>query len=295
MDALSHALIAYILFFTAGLSPLIPFVILGAVIIDADIFFPLFSDNIPSLYLFTHGGITHSLSGAIAMSVVSYIALMLVSAAGIIPEGILSGAGIWGFVAILTGSLIHLAIDLAACPGIPLLAPFIDRKYTLGILPGPSILLAIAAVGTLTATFLNIITFSTALTVYAGSVIAYFTVRIAAFLYADLHLTGRKIPSINPLRWLIIRDEENHWKISTYTFGKGTGARTELPKFQETDADDIHTVAHLPEVRRFLFHSYCVAAERIGSILILADPVREKRYVYYPPKFRRVAVSFEKR
>jgi inner membrane protein len=47
-----------------GLTPLLPFAILGAVIMDADIFFSLISDSNPPLYLFTHGGIAHSLAGA---------------------------------------------------------------------------------------------------------------------------------------------------------------------------------------------------------------------------------------
>ncbi len=294
MDALSHALIAYILFSATGFIPLVPFAILGAVILDADIFFPAFSDSVPSLYLFTHGGIAHSIVGAVAMSLLAYLALAIIAIAGIIPGGILIGAGISGYAAILTGSFLHLAIDIMACPGLPLLAPVLDRKYTLGILPGPSILLAAAAVGSISLSVLHVMPFWQALMAYAGIAIAYFVVRIAAFLYADTRLPVRKVPSINPFRWLVIREDNRRYTISTYTFFKGYDTGADFCKCREATARDIDDAAKIPEVRRFLFHSYCVTAERIGSVLILADPVREKGYVYYPPKFKRVAISSER-
>ncbi|MDD1701180.1 MAG: metal-dependent hydrolase, partial [Methanoregula sp.] len=81
MDALSHALIASILFSAQGLTPFIPFAVLGSVIPDADIFFPQISDRDPSLYLFTHGGIAHSIAGAFIMSLLVYGTVVLLAAA----------------------------------------------------------------------------------------------------------------------------------------------------------------------------------------------------------------------
>ena len=69
----------------------------------------------------------------------------------------------FGFAAVLAGALLHLAIDVLACPGIPLLAPVADRKYTMGILPGPSILLACAALGLVLVTVTRLLEFSQAL------------------------------------------------------------------------------------------------------------------------------------
>ena len=45
------------------------------------------------------------------------------------------------FAAVLAGAYLHLGLDSLACPGLPLLAPCSDRKYTVGLLPGPSLLL----------------------------------------------------------------------------------------------------------------------------------------------------------
>ncbi len=97
MDALSHALIVCILFSVTGLTPLLPFAILGAVIMDADIFFSLISDTNPSLYLFTHGGIAHSLAGAPVLSVLAYLAIVLIARAGIIPLNAVAGYGVYVF------------------------------------------------------------------------------------------------------------------------------------------------------------------------------------------------------
>ncbi|HUW86420.1 MAG TPA: metal-dependent hydrolase, partial [Methanoregula sp.] len=100
MDALSHALIASILFSAPGLTPLLPFAILGAVIPDADIFFPGMSDRIPSLYLFTHGGIAHSIAGVFVLSLLVYSTVVLLTAAGIILPGSIAAAEVYGFAAV---------------------------------------------------------------------------------------------------------------------------------------------------------------------------------------------------
>ena len=84
MDSLTHALIAAILAYALGFPQLLPFVVLGAVIIDADILFSLLSRHHPSLYLFIHGGIAHSFAGAVVMAVLAYAGIALVTLTGFI-------------------------------------------------------------------------------------------------------------------------------------------------------------------------------------------------------------------
>ncbi len=139
---------------------LLPFAVLGTVIPDADIFYSFISDKAPSLYLFTHGGISHSLAGAFVLSILSYGVVTSIALIGIIPFSLVAIGGVSGFAAVLTGALLHIAIDVLACPGIPLLAPVSDRKYTIGILPGPSILLAFAALGLVLVTVTRLLEFS---------------------------------------------------------------------------------------------------------------------------------------
>jgi len=62
-------------------------------------------------------------------------------------------------------------------------------------------------------------------------------------------------------------------------------------KFKNTNASDVFAVSQFPEVRRFLFFSYTVTAERNGPVLILADPLREKGVLYYPSKYKRIEVK----
>ena len=293
MDALSHALIVLILFSVTGLTPLLLFAILGAVIMDVDIFFPLISDTNPSLYLFTHGGITHSLAGALVLSVLSCLVTILLASAGIIPLPALEGYGVYGFAAVLCGALSHLAIDVLACPGIPILAPFADRKYTLGILPGPSILLAGAAFGVIAVTVTGLLEFSPALTLYAGIILSYLAVRGGLFLVVSTWLPGRKIPGIHPLRWLTITGDEASFTVKQYTLFRGFSGESVFSRYKNTCTSEVESALRFPEVRRLFFHSYGVTAVRDGSDLILSDPLREKGYLYYPPHYKRVTVKIE--
>jgi inner membrane protein len=293
VDTLSHALIAWILFSVTGLSSLLPFVILGAVIVDVDFFFSFISDSIPSLYLFSHGGIAHSLAGVCLLSVLAYFTIVLIAFAGIISPATLSGYGVYGFAAVLGGALSHLTIDVMACPGIPLLAPFVDRKYTLGILPGPSILVAMAALGLVVVTVTTVLAFPFSLTLYALAVLLYLAVRGGFFLIAFTRLPGRKVPTVNPLRWLAISEKETCCTVQQYSLFHGLNGESVFTKYKDTSAAEVKSALRFPEVRRLFFHSYCVIAERIGSDLILHDPLRESGYLYYPPHHKRVAVTIE--
>ena len=293
MDALSHALIAWILFAAPGLTPLIPFAIVGAVIPDADIIFPGISDSTPTLYLFTHGGITHSITGVFVLSLLVYGVVVLLAAAGIIPADTIAATGVSGFAAVLAGALLHIVIDVAAIPGIPVLAPFTDRKYTLGILPGPSMLLAIAALGLVAVTTLSFLPFSSAIVLYGAMVISYIAVRAGMFLIAGIKLPGRRIPSINPFRWLVIREDESSYLIRYYTLFHWYSDEVVFEKFRNTNARELAAASRFPHVRRFIFFSYIVTAERTGPDLILTDPLREKGYLYYPMKFRRVELKLD--
>ena len=85
---------------------------------DADILFSWISDRIPSLYLFTHGGITHSIVGAVVLSLLAYFTVISLSVAGIISADV-PAPGVYGFAAILAGAFLHIVIDVSAVPGHP--------------------------------------------------------------------------------------------------------------------------------------------------------------------------------
>ena len=273
MDALSHALIVCILFSVTGLTPLLPFAILGAVIMDADIFFSLISDTNPSLYLFTHGGIAHSLAGALVLSVLAYLAIVLIALAGIIPltcSGRIRGVRVCRSPWRVLSPILRLTSWPARASR--WLAPFVDRKYTLGILPGPSILLAGAALGFVAVTVTQVLAFPQALTFYAWIVLLYLAVRGGLFLVACIRLPGRKVPGINPFRWLAISEDDTSWTVRQYILFRGFSRESVFTRYKNTSAAEVKSALRFPEVRRLFFHSYCVTAERIGSVLILSGP-----------------------
>ena len=116
MDSLTHALVAAILAYALGFPQLLPFAVLGTVIIDTDVLFSLISDRQPSLYLFTHGGIVHSLAGAAVLSVIAFAGMNLAVLTGFIDPAVLVRAGAAGFAAVLAGAFLHIGLDLPACP-----------------------------------------------------------------------------------------------------------------------------------------------------------------------------------
>jgi len=293
VDALSHALIAAIILIALGQPAFIPFAVIGAVIPDADIFFSLISDRSPRLYLFTHGGIAHSIAGAVALSVLAFFGIALIRATGYIPDWIFAGYGIAAFLILLSAALLHLFIDFLACPGIPLLAPFSDRKFTSGILPGPSVLVMAASAGTLVLIVAGHVPIIAALALYAAIVVVYLACRTGFFLYVRAMVPGRRVPTINPFRWLVITEDDGTFTVRYYTVFYGFSGGEVIEKFRNTDAREVEPYLDLDDVRRLAFYSWIMTAEKDNATLVFHDPLREKGYVWYPHRFRRVSISIK--
>ncbi|MDD1677414.1 MAG: metal-dependent hydrolase, partial [Methanomicrobiales archaeon] len=136
MDSLSHMLIAWILLQLVNGVYLLPFAILGALIPDMDIFSMVLSKRFPRLYIFTHGGFTHSIVGATITALAIYAGTLIAGVALSVPVWEL---GLAPFLVILAMGFVHLLLDALAYPGIPVLYPFSRTKYTFGVFPGPSI------------------------------------------------------------------------------------------------------------------------------------------------------------
>jgi len=293
VDALSHALIAAIILIAIGQPGFIPFAVIGAVIPDADIFFPFISDRSPRLYLFTHGGIAHSIAGAASLSVLAFFGIALIRATGYMPDWIFAGYGIAAFLIVLSAALLHLLIDFLACPGIPLLAPFSDRKYTSGILPGPSLLVMAASAGTLVLLIAGRVPVIPALVLYAAIVVLYLACRAGSFLYVRAMVPGWRVPTANPFRWLVITEDDAAFTVRYYTVFYGFSGGEVIEKFRNTDASEVEPYLGLPEVRRLRFYSWIMTAERDDAAFVFSDPLRGKGYVWYPHRFRQVVISME--
>lgn len=289
MDALSHALITVIIFLAAGsTSSLIPFAIIGAVIVDADIFFRIISDRIPELYFFTHGGFVHSIPGAVAVSALGTSGILLADLAGAVPAGVISIPLLHAFFTILAGAGVHLGIDALAYPGIPLLYPLSDSKVTFGILPGPSIFLFITTSGILITRALGVVSTPGALAFASAVFILFLVFRTLLFLFARQKMPeGRRVPLPNPLHWIIISENATSFLITRYSLSRGIYGSETFEKYINTDLCEAGKFQALPGVRRMKFHSYITVAEKTGSEFIFSDPLREKGYFLYPPDYKR--------
>lgn len=293
MDSLTHALVAAILAYALGFPQFIPFAVIGAVIIDTDVLFSLISDRHPSLYLFIHGGIAHSLAGAVVMSVLAYTGIALASLAGLFSPAILVRAGPAGFAVVLLGAFLHIAMDLPATPGLPLLAPVSDKKYALFILPGPSIFLMAISLVFLIWMALGVVTLAEGMATYGAIIVLFLLVRFAAFLVSRPALRGTlwAIPQVNPLRWLAIYQSGDAWTARDYRIGLGMTDPARYPKFRNTSQKEVDSCSALPEVKRLRYHSYIVTAEKECDAIIFSDPLRVSGRIFYPPHFRQVSIA----
>jgi inner membrane protein len=281
VDSFTHAFAIAIPLLLAGNAILVPFAVIGAVIPDIDAIFFFVSDDEPSRYIFTHGGITHSIAGAALLSLAVFIALKLLSGISrfgqFFPEGVPLIAG----AAILAGAMLHILLDYLAYPGIPLLWPFSTEKFTLGIFPGPSLPILIVSIALLSLILTGragnghyqayLIIFLTIILIYAG---------IAA--YANTETEGRAIPTMNPAHWITIVETDRSFVVRSYDIMHGPEGETLYHKYTNITPDELAGIAMLPEVRRLYYHSYIVTAERRGGSILLRDPLREEKIFRYP-------------
>ena len=201
---------------------------------------------------------------------------------GLFPHGPAILAPAFVYSAVLAGALIHIGLDSLSVPGLPLLAPFSDLKFTAGFLPGPSLLLMAASLFFLIRMGIMGIDLPAMILPYAVVFTAYLSVRFAAFCIARTALRGkgRAVPTIDPLHWLVIDETPGAWRIGEYRIGTGIGKMETLPKFRLTDRLESMRLFALPEVRRLWFHSYIVTAETIGEEIVFSDPLRESGRVF---------------
>nr|WP_245543612.1 metal-dependent hydrolase [Methanoplanus limicola] len=269
---------------------LVCFGVIGTVLPDMDILMQRFSYTDSRLYIFSHGGITHSIAGSIILSVTGFITICLLQLAGILSLPAEPGFRIFGFGMILGGALLHVTLDYLACPGIPLLYPFSDKKYTLGIFPGPSIFLTIISVVFLVLLITGLITeFADTGGIYTWGII-FFTV-IAFALIKKSFVAGRfrgheAIPTFNPLHWILISDNGKEYTVSRYSITKGVYEESTYKKTDGVGEEDIKGLADDPEMKRLRYYSYLIIFERKDGKVRAYDPLRVSGLIFYPPKFR---------
>ncbi len=289
MDSLTHALVIAIPLSLLGRADLAIYGIMGAVLIDVDVTFGLFSGRDPRLYIFTHGGFTHSFFGAFVVTLFSSVLAYPLSLAF---PGIMAPFGPLAIVAIGAGALTHILADYLAYPGIPLLYPATDKKYTLGILGGPSALLMLASFAYVAAMALGLAGpgYPWPYAAFFGLVIAF---SAGSRAWAALKVKGRTIATMNPFRWMVIEDRPDAYSFYVYDFFKGASPAETYEKYRGLTPGGAKRIEGRPEVRRLKYNSYVVTVEKKDGVITFRDPVRENGHIWYPPQHKSQSVAAE--
>ena len=281
MDAITHALVASSLFLAIGDPELVPFAVVGSVAIDVDILLMRFPERNPKYYVLTHGGFTHSICGSLLIGCIAFVTVVIVTLTG--PGAWLfeTGFGISGFLALLAGSLTHIFCDFLAYPGIPLLYPFTERKYTAGIFAGPSLFLLVVSwtyIGTLLLSLTNLIEYE----VWVAIFLSYIGIKALLKLYVAWTTDGITIPTSNPFKWFVIWEENGSYAIQTRHLLKGHIKTEIFPKFRNVEPGEIEQYQNLPEVKRHRYNSYITTVEKNGVAITFRDPFRSEGFARYP-------------
>lgn len=292
MDAITHALSAWMIFPENVPGSLVLYVMLGAVIPDVDILLKFISDRDPRLFIFTHGGFTHSITGAFAAAIGAFLPTLFMPSPELPLFGPFPATPVLLLLLIWAGALTHLLLDLLAYPGIPLLYPAKTRKFTLGVFPGPSVVLFGISISFLILWLLGMV---------GRADLPLYLIVFAAFLLANFILKGYvavsgegiTIPTFNPLRWMEVRETGDEYELWIRPL---FGNAEQAGRYKKTDGVDPRELmrhSDNPEVRRLEYYSYFTIAERRGDEITLRDPLREDGFILYPPFYRRIRIPQE--
>jgi inner membrane protein len=281
VDSVTHALAAASIFLALGRPELAPFAVVGSVLMDIDILLMRFPEKNPRYYVFTHGGVTHSICGSLVLGCIAYAVVAAVTLAG--PGGWLFGAGLGvsGLLALLAGALTHVLCDFLAYPGIPILYPFSDRKYTLGIFAGPSILLLVVS-WTFLLTLIFQVTSIENWRTWAIIFVSYVVLKALLKAFVAVTTEGATIPTKNPLKWFVIREEDGAYTIQSRHLFSGLTEPRVFPKFTNVSPAEVEHYQDLPEVQRHRYNSYIQTVEKNGETITFKDPFRTEGFTPYP-------------
>jgi inner membrane protein len=279
-------LIAWILLQLVNAVYLLPFAILGAFVPDLDVVSMVLSEKLPRLYIFTHGGFTHSILGAAVTATAIYAGCLIAGSAVGFP---VPGYGAAAFLVILVMGYVHLLLDSLAYPGIPVLYPFSRTKFTWGVFPGPSLIVL-----AMTLVFLA----SYPLTYWDCPTTAFYVVVFSSFVTASIvykiaisvALPGKTIPTFNPVVWLTIEETPDAVTVRRYALFRGFTETRTYPKWDGVQPAEIEPYRDSVEVERLRYNSYFTIATREDGGILLRDPMREDGFIFYPNRHTRVHV-----
>jgi inner membrane protein len=291
MDIFTHAVAILAILSATGHPLLVPFGVLGAIIIDIDMAYAFIPRRFPSLYLLHHGGFAHSITGATFLSAVAFGAAVFLSSAGLLPAAIPTALLLPGLACVLAGAYLHLFLDYLAAPGLPLLYPVTEKRFGLAMFP-MAVYLLITVLGIVTLAVLLGEGISREFAVAYLAIFSGLIVISAGLKWAVQGRTqGRSYATLHPFRWIVIQEENPSWTVTEYHLLRGVLRKWTFEKYREVTPSEVSVYAGLPDVRRHRYFSYLSTAERNGSGITFRDPVRELGLMAYPPWYPSVTLQ----
>ncbi len=289
MDIFTHAVAITVLLFATGNAALIPFGVLGAVIIDIDMAYSLIARRNPSLYLLYHGGINHSIFGGTVLSVVAYGAMLVLSSAGLFP-GPMQGMIITALAAVLAGAYLHLFLDYLAAPGLPLLYPLTERRFGLSLFPMPLyFLITVLSLASLGSIYVWGLTPKLA-EIYGVILTGIIVLSLGMKWFVYQKVRGKSYQNFHSFQWIVIQDEPASYSVWVYDIFRGVIQKSIFEKYRNITPSDARRYDYLPEVKRQKYFSYINTVEKKGSEVTFRDPVREEGLISYPPWYPSVTI-----
>jgi inner membrane protein len=291
VDIFTHAVAILVILYASGNAVLIPFGVLGAVIIDIDMAFFFIARRNPSLYILHHAGFSHSIFGATVLSAIAFGVTLALASAGSLPVIVPEGYLIPAFASILAGAYLHLFLDYLAAPGLPLLYPLTEKRYGLALFPVPFYLL-ITVLGLCSAAVIMVRGMTFGYAVLFGALFTGLIVVTAGMKWSvDGKTHGRSYSALRGFQWIVIREEYPSYTVMVYDLFRGPVQELTFEKYLDITPQEVRKYDGLPEVRRHRYFSYISTVEKKGSGITFHDPVRERGLITYPPWYPSVTVS----
>ncbi|MDH7593216.1 MAG: metal-dependent hydrolase [Methanomicrobiales archaeon] len=291
MDSITHGISAWILSILLGIPELAPFFVIGSVVPDADVLFGGLSDHDPRLYILSHGGFTHSLVGAASVTILAGCAISVI--AFVAPVHIVPPHPSMPLVllSLLVGAMLHISLDLLAYPGIPLLYPYTDAKYTLGIFPGPSMVIMVFSLFYAVSSFIRS-AWSEYLGYYLLTTILFILLSAGLKAMILVRENGISIPTFNPFRWLNIQDTGDRYLVRVLSLPGGENGTWVYEKWRGITRHEVEMFGKVPEVARHRYFSYISVVSREGDRIEFSDPIRQNGLIFYPTGYRHLAFEW---
>jgi inner membrane protein len=295
VDIFNHAVAILLVLYASGNPVLIPFGILGAVIIDTDMASSFIARRNPSLYLLHHAGFSHSIFGATVLSAFAFGTTIALASAGWLPGALPEGILLPAFACVIAGAYLHLFLDWLAAPGLPLLYPLTEKRYGLAMFP-MAVYLLITVLGLVSFAVVLVRGMTPGYAVLYGAVFTGLIVVGAGMKWSvDRKTHGRSYAALGAalgwFKWIVIREENPSYKVVVYDLFRGPVRESRYEKYQNITSEETARYDNLPELRRHRYFSYISTVEKEGSEIIFRDPVREEGLMTYPPWYPSFTVS----